>query len=113
MVMAMISIAWPVWLSVVPANTENRSGYPIPTASDEFLVRVRYWLVSGGKMTRQAFGTTVSRKDAPRDCRPRLDLSLMDQQNPGADDFRDEGRGVGRERHRQGDEFGDHARAAG
>src|SRR5665213_3552296 len=60
MVMPMISIAWPVWLSVVPANTETRSGYPIATASDEFLVRLRYWLVSGGRMTRKACGTTLS-----------------------------------------------------
>ena len=65
--MAMISIACPVWLSVVPANTETRSGYPIATASDEFLVRLRYWLVSGGRITRIACGTTISRNVEPRD----------------------------------------------
>ena len=69
MVIAMISIACPVWLSVVPAKTETRSGYPIATASEEFLVRLRYWLVSGGRITRIACGTTISRKVDPR-CSP-------------------------------------------
>ena len=27
--------------------------------SEEFLVRLRYWLVSGGMMTRMAWGTTT------------------------------------------------------
>ena len=31
------------------------------TASVEFLVRLRYWLVSGGMITRIACGTTISR----------------------------------------------------
>ena len=31
------------------------------TASEEFLVRLRYWLVSGGMMTRIACGMTISR----------------------------------------------------
>ena len=32
------------------------------TASDEFLVRLRYWLVSGGMITRSASGTVTSRR---------------------------------------------------
>ena len=32
------------------------------TASDEFLVRLRYWLVSGGMMMRSACGMTTSRR---------------------------------------------------
>ena len=35
------------------------------TASEEFLIRLRYWLVSGGMMTRIACGTTTSRSVAP------------------------------------------------
>ena len=35
------------------------------TASEEFLVRLRYWLVSGGMMTRIACGTTTSRSVWP------------------------------------------------
>ncbi|MNE57529.1 hypothetical protein D3C80_1525000 [compost metagenome] len=31
-------------------------------ASEEFLVRFRYWLVSGGMMTRIACGMTTSRR---------------------------------------------------
>ena len=31
------------------------------TASDEFLVRFRYWLVSGGMITRSACGRTTRR----------------------------------------------------
>ena len=33
-------------------------------ASDEFLVRFRYWLVSGGMMTRSACGIMTSRSAA-------------------------------------------------
>ena len=33
--------------------------------SDEFLVRLRYWLVSGGTMTRIACGTMTSRSRSP------------------------------------------------
>ena len=35
-------------------------------ASDEFLVRLRYWLVSGGTMTRNACGITTKFKVRPR-----------------------------------------------
>ena len=35
------------------------------TASDEFLVRLRYWLVSGGMITRIACGMTTSRSVGP------------------------------------------------
>ena len=31
------------------------------TAKDEFLVRFRYWLVSGGMMTRMAWGSSTWR----------------------------------------------------
>ena len=34
-------------------------------ASDEFLVRLRYWLVSGGMTMRMACGMTTSRKAWP------------------------------------------------
>ncbi len=58
--MQTISIAWPVWLRIVPPIA-TRSAKPIAMASDEFLVRFRYWLVSGGMMMRSACGTTTSR----------------------------------------------------
>ena len=32
------------------------------TASEEFFVRLRYWFVSGGRITRRACGRTTSRK---------------------------------------------------
>ena len=35
------------------------------TASDEFLVRLRYWLVSGGTITRIAWGITTRRIGGP------------------------------------------------
>ena len=35
------------------------------TASEEFLIRLRYWLVSGGMMTRIACGTTTRRSVVP------------------------------------------------
>ena len=35
------------------------------TASDEFFVRLRYWLVSGGMMTRMACGITTRRRVWP------------------------------------------------
>ena len=62
----------------------------MPTASEEFLVRLRYWLVSGGRITRSACGTTISRKVAPRD-RPseerRLHLPLVHGQDARAHDL--------------------------
>ena len=36
------------------------------TASEEFLVRFRYWLVSGGMITRSACGITTRRSVGPR-----------------------------------------------
>jgi len=35
------------------------------TASEEFLVRLRYWLVSGGRITRMACGMTICRSAMP------------------------------------------------
>ena len=43
-----ISIALPVCIKAVPAKTSTRSGYAIAAASEEFLVRLRYWFVVGG-----------------------------------------------------------------
>ena len=37
-----ISMAWPVCISAVPAKTSTKSGYAIAAASDEFLVRFKY-----------------------------------------------------------------------
>ena len=46
-----ISIALPVCIKAVPANTRTKSGYAIAAASDEFLVKFKYWLVVGGIIT--------------------------------------------------------------
>ena len=35
------------------------------TASEEFLVRLRYWLVSGGTMVRNACGRMILRRVTP------------------------------------------------
>ena len=43
-----ISIALPVCINAVPANTRTKSGYAIAAAKDEFLVKFKYWLVVGG-----------------------------------------------------------------
>ena len=37
-----ISIALPVCIKAVPANTRTRSGYAIAAANDEFFVKFRY-----------------------------------------------------------------------
>ena len=73
----------------------------MPTASEEFLVRLRYWLVSGGRITRSACGTTIEpQRSAAR--RPSEEaasgLPLVHGQNAGAHDLGDEGRGIGRQR---------------
>ena len=85
------------------------------TASEEFLVRLRYWLVSGGTITRSACGTTTRRSVNPRR-RPkrhrRLGLPARHREHAGAHDLGDEGGGVGRERDQQRDEFGDQPHAA-
>src|SRR5260370_17993494 len=70
MVMAITSTACPVWLSTVPANTSTRSGYPTKTASEEFLVRFKYWLVSGG-MFNALPQDTKRHRDTPRGLTPR------------------------------------------
>ena len=41
-------------------------GKPGATASELFLVRLRYWLVCGGMITRNACGTTTKRRVWPR-----------------------------------------------
>ena len=65
-------------------------------ASEEFLVRFRYWLVSGGMMIRSACGTTTRRRNEPAQAerRRRLGLALADTDNAGAHDLGDERRGV-------------------
>ena len=60
MIMTIPSTACPVWFIVVFA-IETRSGKPIATASELFLVRLRYWLVSGGMITLSACGSTTNR----------------------------------------------------
>ena len=74
------------------------------TASDEFLVRLRYWLVSGGMITRIACGMTTSRSVGPAR-RPsasrRLGLAVRDRQDAGAHDLGDEGGGVDRQAEQQ------------
>ena len=52
--------AWPVWLMLMLA-TLNTSGNATNTAKLEFLVRLRYWLVSGGMMMRIACGKMTKR----------------------------------------------------
>ena len=98
MMMAMPSIAWPVWFSVVLA-IETMSWKPIATASELFLVRFRYWLVIGGMITRSACGSTIWRSigaaaqaSAPR----RLPLAERHRLDAGADDLGDVGGGVDR-----------------
>ena len=46
-----ISIALPVCINAVPANTRTKSGYAIAAAKDEFLVKFKYWFVVGGIIT--------------------------------------------------------------
>ena len=43
-----ISIALPVCIIAVPANTKTKSGYAIAAAKEEFLVKFKYWFVVGG-----------------------------------------------------------------
>lgn len=50
MVIEMILIVCFVWLRVVFVNIEIKFGQLIVMVSEEFLVRFRYWLVSGGMM---------------------------------------------------------------
>lgn len=61
MVILMISMARPVWLSAVPVNTETRSGYAMAAAREEFLMMLRYWLLKGGRATRKAWGSMIRR----------------------------------------------------
>ena len=85
------------------------------TASEEFLVRLRYWLVSGGTITRSACGMTIEaqRQAAPQAERERrLGLPARHRENSGAHDLGDEGGRIGRKRDQQRDEFGDQAHAA-
>ena len=56
MVIDTISIALPVCINAVPANTNTKSGYAIAAAKDEFLVKFRYWFVVGGIIILKAWG---------------------------------------------------------
>ena len=63
------------------------------TASDEFLVRFRYWLVIGGMITRSACGSTTSRSSWPRLQPERAAASLWPVRHrldAGAHDLGDE-----------------------
>src|ERR1700730_9473177 len=85
------------------------------TASELFLARLRYSLVIGGMMTRNACGSTIgphplTRFEAKRG--RRLALSPADRKNAGADDLGDEAAGVDSEADQQRDEFREGHRAA-
>ena len=78
------------------------------TASDEFLIKLRYWLVSGGMMTRIACGTTTSRSIVPRpqaERLRRLGLAVRHGQHAGAHHLGNEGGGIERQRQNQRGEF--------
>ena len=64
-VMAMISIACPVATRAEPMNTATISGYAMAAPNEEFLTRLRYWLVIGGMITGMACGITTSRTTRP------------------------------------------------
>ena len=57
-----ISIALPVCIRAVPANTKTRSGYAIAAANEEFFVKFRYWFVVGGIIILNAWGMITSFK---------------------------------------------------
>ena len=79
------------------------------TASEEFLVRLRYWLVSGGMMMRMACGMTTRRSDWPlrqADRQRRLLLALGHALDAGAHDLGDEACRVDRQAQQQGHELG-------
>ena len=85
------------------------------TASDEFLMRLRYWFVSGGTMTRSACGMTIRRIVRPRreaERGRRLGLPARHRQDAGAHDLGDEGAGVKRQAEQQRDELGNDPHAA-
>lgn len=77
-------------------------------ASEEFLVRFRYWLVSGGMMMRSACGTDKSRH--ARRMQPQrvscLGLSLWNAANAAANDLGDERGGIEGQSEKQRHEFG-------
>ena len=58
--MPTISIALPVCIIAVPANTKTKSGYAIAAARDEFLVKFKYWFVVGGIIILNACGKVTS-----------------------------------------------------
>ena len=64
-VIEIISIARPVCIRAVPANTKTISGYAIAAAKDEFFVKFKYWLVVGGIIILNACGITTSFKICP------------------------------------------------
>src|SRR5215203_2463646 len=59
------------------------------TASEEFFVRFKYWFVSGGMMTRMAWGMTTKRR-----IRSGFSLPPRDRLQAGAHDLGNECSGV-------------------
>ena len=57
-----ISIALPVCINAVPAKTRTKSGYAIAAASEEFLVKFKYWFVVGGIIILNAWGIITNFK---------------------------------------------------
>ena len=62
MVIETISIALPVCIKAVPAKTKTKSGYAIAAASEEFLVKFKYWFVVGGIIILNAWGIITNFK---------------------------------------------------
>ena len=60
MVIETISIALPVCINAVPANTKTKSGYAIAAANEEFFVKFKYWFVVGGIIILKAWGIITS-----------------------------------------------------
>src|SRR5262249_62429486 len=61
----MISMALRGETGAEPINTATISGYAIAAPNEEFLIRLRYWLVIGGMITGMACGITTSRMTRP------------------------------------------------
>ena len=105
--MAMTSTACPVWFSTV-LPIETRSGKAMATPSDEFLVRLRYWPINGGTITRSACGKVTRRVTWPRAQAERgsgLGLAAPDRGEAAAHDLGDIACRVEREADQHGGEF--------
>ena len=96
-------------------DTCIRSAKPTKAASEEFLVRARYWLISGGRITRIACGRITSRR-ACAALRPSAAaasrLAVRHGLHAGAHDFGDVGAGIERQREDQRAGFGRQPQAA-